>query len=75
MSIVNFKDLCLAKRMLACDSRACDEFFVGYAEVPPGIAAFVRWVVIGLLAAAAGLAATLPTLQARFSPAVFEFGV
>lgn len=53
-----------------------EEFYVGYRErAPEGLARFLRRVVLVLAIGGAGLAAALVTLQDRFDPGAFEFGV
>jgi hypothetical protein len=52
-----------------------DELYVGYLPAAPRpVARFVRRLLPGLVAAAAGIAATLAVLQRPFDPGTFEFG-
>ena len=51
-------------------------FYVGYQkQAPLGVARFVRGVVLLVVISAASLAAVLATVQDRFDPGVFEYGV
>ena len=52
-----------------------DDFYIGYQrQAPAGLARFLRRTVVGLLLAAAVVAAALAGLQNDFDPGVFEFG-
>ncbi len=50
-------------------------FYIGYQkQAAPELATFLRWLVLGLLVAAAALAAFLPTRQQPFDEGTFEYG-
>jgi hypothetical protein len=52
-----------------------DEFYIGYEpQMPDGLAARVRRVVVGVLAMALVMPAVLVYSENRFAPAVFEYG-
>lgn len=52
-----------------------DDFYVGYLpQAPTGLARFVRWVILALLALAVAMAALLVLLERPFDTGVFEFG-